>query len=84
MIQRSKNNTRNGDTVVPRVQRRCWRLIFSDRDGILLVDYLEKGSIIMAKYYVALLNKLKQQLVLKCQGKLSKGILFLQDNVAPH
>jgi hypothetical protein len=27
---------------------------------------------------------MKQQLVSKCQGKLSKEILFLQDNAAPH
>jgi hypothetical protein len=36
------------------------------------LDYLEKGATIMAKYYVALLNKLKKQLVSKCRGKLSK------------
>jgi hypothetical protein len=58
--------------------------VFWDRDGIFLVDCLEKDATITAKYYVALLNKLKQQLVSKCLGKLSKGILFLQDNAAPH
>jgi hypothetical protein len=31
-----------------------------DKDGILLVDYLENGATIMAIYYVALLDKLKQ------------------------
>jgi hypothetical protein len=37
-----------------------------DRDRILLVDYLEKVvATIMAKYYVELLDKLKQQLVSK-------------------
>jgi hypothetical protein len=46
----------------------------------LLADYLEKG----AKYYVALVNKPKQQLVSKRRGKLSKGIFFLQDNNSPH
>jgi histone-lysine N-methyltransferase SETMAR len=35
-------------------------------------------------YYVSLLNKLKQQLISKRQGKLSKEVLFLQDNAAPH
>jgi hypothetical protein len=35
------------------------------QDGILLVDYLEQGATITAKYYVALLDKLKQQLVSK-------------------
>jgi histone-lysine N-methyltransferase SETMAR len=50
----------------------------------LLVDYLEKGATITAKYYVALLDEMKQQLVSKPQSKLSKRILFLQDNAAPH
>jgi hypothetical protein len=33
---------------------------FWDKDGILLVDYIEKGANTTAKYYVALLDKLKQ------------------------
>jgi hypothetical protein len=37
----------------------------------------------MTKYYIAFLGKLKQQLVSKHRGKLWKGILSLQDNVAP-
>jgi hypothetical protein len=57
---------------------------FWDKDGILLVDYLERGATIMAKYYVALLDEMKQQLVSKHQGKLLKEILLLQDNAASH
>jgi hypothetical protein len=38
----------------------------------------------MAKYYVALLNKVKRQLASKFCGKLLKRILFLQDNAAFH
>jgi hypothetical protein len=33
--------------------------VFWDKNGILLVDYLEKGANITVKYYVALLDKLK-------------------------
>jgi hypothetical protein len=36
--------------------------VFWDKDGILLVDYLAKGATITAKYCVALLDRLKQQL----------------------
>jgi hypothetical protein len=50
----------------------------------LLVDYQEKGVTITVKYYIALLDKLKRQLVSKHRGKLSKAILFLQDNATPH
>jgi hypothetical protein len=39
--------------------------------GILLVDYLEIGANIVVKYYAALLDNLKQQLVSKYQDKLS-------------
>jgi ssDNA-binding replication factor A large subunit len=49
--------------------------VFWDKDGILLVDYPEKGATIMAKYYYY--NKMKQRLVSKHQGTLLKGILFL-------
>jgi hypothetical protein len=38
----------------------------------------------MAKYYVAFFDKLKQQLASEHRGKLLKGILFLQENAAPH
>jgi hypothetical protein len=53
--------------------------VFWDKDGVLLAYYLYKQS-----YYVALLDKLKHQLVSKLRGKLSKGILFLQEHAAPH
>jgi hypothetical protein len=46
--------------------------VFWNKDGILLLDYLEKDAAITAKYYIALLDKLKQQLVSKRQDKLSK------------
>jgi hypothetical protein len=39
--------------------------VFWDKDGILLVDYLERGVTIIAKYYVALLDEMKWQLVPK-------------------
>jgi hypothetical protein len=57
---------------------------FCDEDGILLVDYLEKSAVITTKYCIALFEKLKQKLASKRGSKLSKGILFLQDNAAFH
>jgi hypothetical protein len=39
---------------------------FWGKDGILFLCYLEKGAAIVAKYFVALLDKLKQQLVSTC------------------
>jgi hypothetical protein len=57
---------------------------FWDKYGILLVDYLKKSATITAKNYVAFLDKMKQQLVFKRRSKLSKAILFFQDNAGPH
>jgi hypothetical protein len=48
--------------------------VFWDKNGIIFVDYLERG----AKYYVALLDKLKQQLVSKHQGKFLKDSCFFK------
>ncbi|GFG35425.1 hypothetical protein Cfor_01120 [Coptotermes formosanus] len=58
--------------------------VFWDKDGTLLVDYLEKGATITASYYTSLLDKAKQALVSKWWGKLSQGVLFLQDNASSH
>jgi hypothetical protein len=49
-----------------------------------MICTLEKGSTITTEHYLALLDKLKQQLVSKRRGRLSKGILFPQDNAASH
>jgi hypothetical protein len=46
----------------------------------LFVDYLQEGATVTAKYYVALLDRLKQQLVSKYRGKLLKGKVC----AAPH
>jgi hypothetical protein len=79
MIQRSRNNPRNGDTAVPRVQnisryRSHLASVFWDEDGILLVNYLK------LRQSTVFLEKLKQLMVSKLGSELSKGILFLQDN----
>ncbi|XP_063387179.1 histone-lysine N-methyltransferase SETMAR-like [Cydia fagiglandana] len=58
--------------------------VFWDCDGILLIDYLEKGSTINALYYADLVRQVRQAIVEKRRGKLRKGILFLQDNAPVH
>ena len=59
-------------------------LIFWDQDGILHIDYLPKGQTINAEYYSSLLVQLKDILKEKCHGKVTKGVLFLHDNVPAH
>jgi len=57
--------------------------IFWDQDGIL-IDYLPKGQTINAEYYSSLLVQLKDMLKEKHCGKVTKGILFLQDIALAH
>jgi hypothetical protein len=47
--------------------------VFSDKEGILLLDYPQTGATITAKYYVSLHHKLKKQhLVSKRRSKQSQ------------
>ena len=57
---------------------------FWDQDGILLIDYLPKGQNINVEYYSSLLVQLKDILKEKCCRKVTKGVLFLHDNVPAH
>jgi len=65
-------------------RRKCSRLDFWDQDGILLIDYLPKGQTINAEYYSSLLVHLKDILKEKRRGKVTKGVLFLDDNAPAH
>ena len=55
--------------------------VFWDADGILLIDYLQKGRTINGTYYASLLTQLREKIKIKRCGKLTKGVLFHQDNV---
>ena len=56
--------------------------VFWDKDGILLVYYLKKGTTITESSSV--LGKVKQALVSKWRRNLSKVVLFLQDTASWH
>jgi len=58
--------------------------VFWDQVGILLIGYLPKGQTINVKYYSSLLVHLKDILKEKCCRKVTRGILFLQDNAPAH
>jgi len=58
--------------------------IFWDQDGILLIDYLQKGQTINAEYYSSLLVQLRDILKEKRRAKFTKGVLFLHDNAPAH
>ena len=89
MILRTKNSQKSGGIEVNRVLRSS-RLksqqekLFWDKEGIIMIDYLQKGKTINADYYTSLLDQLKQKLKEKRRGKLSNGVLFLQDKASSH
>jgi histone-lysine N-methyltransferase SETMAR len=59
--------------------------VFWDCEGIILVDYLEKGRTINAEYYSNLLkNDLREALKEKRPGKLDSRPLLQHDNARPH
>ena len=70
-----------------RVQKSAGKIlasIFWDQDGILLIDYLPRGQTINAEYYSSLLVQMNNILKEKRRGKVTKGVLFLCDNVPAH
>ena len=58
--------------------------VFWDADGILLIDYLQKGQSINGTYYASLLTQLREKIKIKRRRKLIKGVLFHQDNAPIH
>lgn len=59
--------------------------VFWDCQGIILIDYLDKGMTINSQYYSNLLsNDLRRALKNKRPGKLSSKPLLQQDNARPH
>jgi hypothetical protein len=67
-----------------RVQKSAGKVlasVFRDQDGILLIDYLPNGQTIN---YSSLLVQLTGILKEKRRGKLTKGVMFLHENVPAH
>ena len=58
--------------------------VFWDADAILLIDYLQKGQTINGTYYASFLTQLREKIKIKRRGKLTKGVLFHQDNAPVH
>ena len=58
--------------------------VFWDAQGVIMTDFLEPGQTINKGYYSAELVKLREEVKKKRRGKISKGVLLLQDNAPPH
>ena len=58
--------------------------VFLDAQGILFIDYLEKGRTINNKYYIPLLMHLKEEISKKMATFEEEKVLFHQDNALCH
>ncbi|KAM3914022.1 histone-lysine N-methyltransferase SETMAR-like [Leptodactylus fuscus] len=58
--------------------------VFWDAEGIIMVDYLEKGATITGSYYAEQIRRLQEAIKEKRRGKLWAGVLFHQDNTPAH
>ena len=52
--------------------------VYWDADGIITVDYIQKGQNINV---ILLLRQLRENIKLKRRGKISKSVMFHQDSV---
>jgi len=60
-------------------------LVFWDAEGILFIDYLEKGKTITREYYSNILTRLDEKIREKRPGlQKKKKIIFHQDNAPAH
>lgn len=58
--------------------------VFWDKDGIILIDWLEPGTTINSESYVTTLRSLRRAIQRKRPGKWAKGVLLQHDNARPH
>ena len=55
-------------------------IIFWDKDGVLLTEYLPRGTTINGPCYASIIERLRSVIVEKGRGKVSHGVLLLHDN----
>jgi [histone H3]-lysine36 N-dimethyltransferase SETMAR len=58
--------------------------IFWDAEGVLLIDYKDHTQSYTDDYHAFILKRLHEKIKNKRRGKLSKGVIILQDNSRPH
>ena len=64
--------------------RRVMCMVFWDRRGILLVNFLTRGEKVNTERYCESLQKLRRTIQNKRRVMLSAGVVFLHDNARPH
>lgn len=58
--------------------------LFWDSQGVVMIEYLDHGATITGNLYAEQIKKLRNFIREERRGKLSKGVLFHQDNAPAH
>ncbi|GBO45772.1 hypothetical protein AVEN_28188-1 [Araneus ventricosus] len=58
--------------------------VFWDAQGILLIEFMTRGTTINSEVYCRMLKKLKRAIQNERRGLLSSGVVLLHDNARPH
>ncbi|UYV70254.1 hypothetical protein LAZ67_7002290 [Cordylochernes scorpioides] len=58
--------------------------VFWDSEGVLLLDFLNKGQTITGNYYANLVEQLRGAIKEKRRGMLSRKVVYHQDNAPSH
>jgi hypothetical protein len=58
--------------------------VFWDRKGVLMVEFIQKGTTITPKVYFETLNKLRRTIQNIRRGMLTSGVVLLHGNARPH
>ena len=69
--------------VVP-TEAKMMAYVFWDAKSIALIDYLQKGKTINGDYCANLQRQLRKAIKSERPGKLTKDVLFHQDNAFPY
>ncbi|GBL77715.1 Mariner Mos1 transposase [Araneus ventricosus] len=64
--------------------RKLMVAVFWDAQGILLIEFMTRGTTINSEVYCRTLKKLKRAIQNKSRGLLSSGVVLLHDNARPH
>ena len=59
-------------------------IIFRNQDGVLLTEYLPRGTTISGPCYASIIERLHSVIVEKRRGKISHEVLLLYDNDPIH
>ncbi|XP_066270858.1 histone-lysine N-methyltransferase SETMAR-like [Branchiostoma lanceolatum] len=87
--EKSKEWTKKGSQLPKKFKRvasvgKVMASVFWDSEGVIMIDYLQKGQTINGEYYASELRQLKAAIKEKRRGKLRAGVLLLQDNEPVH